>query len=78
MSNKSECRECERPREAYTDAVFACVRFENQVRIAALPYGEGPSAELIRSVEAAVAHRNLALRKFQEYKTTHPLIASAT
>jgi molybdenum cofactor biosynthesis enzyme MoaA len=78
MSEKSDCRECERLREAYADAVFACVRFENQMKIAALPYGGGPSAELIQSVEAALAGRDLSLRKYQEHKTTHPVTASAT
>jgi molybdenum cofactor biosynthesis enzyme MoaA len=78
MSEKNDCRECERLREAYANAVFACVRFESQMKIAALPYGDGPSAELVKRVGAALANRNLALRKFQEHKTTHPLMASAT
>jgi hypothetical protein len=77
MSERSGCRECERLQEAYANAVFACVRFENQMKMAAMSYEEKPSTELIKGVEAALARRNLALRRFQEHKTTHPLIAGA-
>jgi hypothetical protein len=78
MSERSGCPECEHLQEAYANAVFACVRFESQMKIAALSHEAGPSAELIKSVESALARRDLALRKFQEHKNTHPLIATAT
>lgn len=74
-----DCQECDRLREQYGNAnVFEYVRLDSRLKMATLREEVVGVAELTKSVEAAVVRRDVALHNFQEHKTTHPLVASAT
>lgn len=73
----SPCQECDRLREEYANAVFAYVRLDNRMKMAALRYEVEAAAELTMAVSAALTRRDAALKKFQEHKRTHPLVATA-
>lgn len=77
MNQRSCCPECDRLREAYANAVFECVRLDSKMKMAKLSDDVG-AANLVNSVEAALVRRDLALRRFQRHKATHPLVASAS
>jgi hypothetical protein len=73
-----DCQECDHLREEYGNAVFDYVRLDSLSKMAALRDEVEAVAELTKKVEVAVARRDLALQRFREHKTTHPLLATAS
>jgi len=73
-----DCQECDYLREEYGNAVFDYVRLDSRMKMAVLRNEVEALAELTNRVEAAVARRDLALQRFREHKTTHPLVATAS
>jgi hypothetical protein len=74
---KPDCDECDRLWEEYGTAVLALVRLDSRLKMVTLRNEVEAVAQLTRSVEAAVALRDLALQRFREHHATHPFAASA-
>ncbi len=72
------CQECGRLREEYGNAVFDYVKLDNRIKMAALRDEVDAVAELAKRVEIAMVRRDLALERFREHKTSHPVMAAAT
>ena len=68
----SGCGECERLWDEYTDATFAFVKLDTQVKMAQLRQESlEVMARLKESVEAAAHDRDAALARLKQHEVTH-------
>jgi hypothetical protein len=73
-----ECPECERLWEDYTDATFAFMRLDAQVKMAAVRDESLVVMVLLREgVEAAAHRRDAALERLKEHEATHQMRSAA-
>ncbi len=73
-----ECPECERLWEDYTDATFAFMRLDAQVKMAQLRQEPPEVMALLREgVEAAAQCRDAALVRLKQHEATHQTRSAA-
>ena len=73
-----ECPECERLWEDYTDATFAFMRLDAQVKMAQLRQEPPEVMALLREgVEAAAQCRDAALARLKQHEATHQMRSAA-
>jgi hypothetical protein len=66
------CDECGRLWQEYTDATFAFVKLDAQVKMAALRYESlVVMAQLNEGVAVAARHRDAALERLKQHEATH-------
>jgi hypothetical protein len=72
------CEECARLWDEYTNATFAFVKLDAQVKMASLRYESlGVLALLKEGVEAAAQCRNAALAGLKQHEGTHQMRSAA-
>lgn len=72
------CGECQRLWEEYTDATFALVKLDTQVKMATLRYEPLEIMALLKEgVEAATHRRNAALARLKQHEATHQTRSSS-
>jgi hypothetical protein len=73
-----ECPECERLWEEYTDATFAFMRLNAQVKMAQLRQEPPEVMALLREgVEAAAQRRDAAQKHLKQHEATHQTRSAA-
>ena len=74
---KPGCEECDRLWQSYSEAVFDYVKIDGQRKMAQLRHEVEAVGDLTKKVQWALARRDLALERFREHETTHPILATA-